>query len=76
MVFQKKDETMFAKLSSSVPQLSTDRSAKRRLVLEPPEIESAHAIGLERLGHLNAFFQDLGLLLVGEVGVELVAFWG
>ena len=43
------------------------------LVLKPPEVEAAHAIGLKCLGRLDALFQDFRLLLVGEVGVELVA---
>jgi hypothetical protein len=43
------------------------------LIVEPPEIEESHAVGLKRLGQFNAAFEDFGLLLEGEVGVELIA---
>ena len=64
---------MFAELAGGVLQLRVDGFAIGRLVFQPPEIESAHAIGLKRLRRLDALLEYFRLLIVAEVGVELVA---
>ena len=42
-------------------------------IVEPPEIETANAVGLESLAKIDAALQHRVLLLEVEVGVELVA---
>ncbi len=42
-------------------------------IVEPPEIETADAVGLEGFGEIDAVLEQRVLLLEVEVGVELVA---
>src|SRR5271165_148449 len=53
-------------------QLGIDRAAIGCLIVDTPEIESTHAVGLERLGHFHTLVEHFVLLRKAELRVELV----
>ena len=54
-------------------QLVIDSVAIRLLIVEPPEVEAADAIGLEDFCEFYAVFEQLLLLLEIEIRVKLIA---
>ena len=66
---------LLAQVSAARAQLVVDGGAVGRLIVQPPEVEAADAIGLELLGQFDTVFQQLILLLEIEAGMELVALW-
>src|SRR5882762_583418 len=71
LIFENQNHILLGCFFSRVLQLFIHGRPIGRLVIEPPEIETANAIGLERLCQLNAALKYFVLLLKREVGVEL-----
>src|SRR5258708_31009567 len=66
-------DALLAGIGCGIEQLGINVFAVGRLIVKPPEIKTAYAVGLERPGELDAALQNFILLIKGEVGVELIA---
>ena len=72
-IFENQNHIFGGRLFSGTPQFFIDGRAIRRLIIKPPEIEEAHAIGIEGLCQLDAAFKNFILLLESKIGLELIA---
>src|SRR6266571_3809105 len=73
LIFENQNHIFLGRLFSGTPQFFIDGRAIRRLIIKPPEIEEAHAIGIEGLCQLDAAFKNFILLLESKIGLELIA---
>src|SRR5256885_237897 len=70
LVFQNKNQSTLATLLSRFPQFVIHRRPIGALVFQAPEIEAAHAIGVECLRHFDGSIQDFILLFPVERSAE------
>ena len=72
-IFQYQRDTAFAGLFRCCVQNLVHRLAKRRLIFQPPEVETAHQLRTKRFGQSNASLQDFISLREGKACTELIA---
>src|ERR1700693_2996669 len=71
IILQQQGDAFLTRFVGRLQELLIDRSAIWLLVIQSPEIEAAHAIGLEGLGQLDGMLQHFVLLIESEVGMEV-----
>src|SRR6267154_6134804 len=72
IIFQKQDNTLLARFVGGLQQPFIYGSTIWNLILQPPEVEAAHAISAEGFRHCDGALQNFVLLIEGEVCVEIV----
>src|SRR5260370_41465038 len=75
LIFEDQNHILLRRFLGGVPQLFVHSRSIRPLIIQPPEIETADAIGLERLSQLNASLKHFILLLKRKVSVDLTSLW-
>src|SRR5258708_14969455 len=73
LIFQKQNYVFLGRLFRGAAQFFIHGRAIWRLILEAPEIEETHAVGVEGLRQFDAALEDFVLLLERKVGVKLAA---
>src|SRR5271165_2132542 len=71
IVFQKQGDALLAGFISCFQKFFVDRGTIWLLIFQAPEIEAAHAIGLEGLCQLDGTLEHFILLIECEVGVKI-----
>src|SRR6266481_7420738 len=75
LILENQNHILLRRFFGGVPQLFVHSRSISPLIIQSPEIETADAIGLERLSQLDTAFQHFILLLKRKVCVELIALW-